>query len=78
MNYLKPAQVALVPKLKAYRGENLLNFILHDCDNIEQKYLRKPRSQNIEHVHTGTQISRFECFLGYSSFKIIRVKQQNP
>ena len=64
MNYFKSAQVALVTKLKADLGENLLNFILRGCGNIEQKSLRKPRSKNIEHFHTGTQISRFFMLFG--------------
>lgn len=63
MNYFQPAQVAIVPKLKADLGGNFLNFILHGCGIIQQQKIHQktkvPKHRALPHRNADFKVFKF-------------------
>lgn len=73
MNNSKPAQVVLVPKLKAdFHTKNLTELY------TPWQWQHQTKVLHTEHFHTWAQISRPICCFGYSSLKIMELKQYKP
>lgn len=80
MNNSKPAQVVLVPKLKAdfYKKKKITKLYTPWLWQHQTEIPQQTKVLHTEHFHTRAQISRPLCCFGYSSLKIMELKQYNP